>query len=105
MTISSGALSPPIASMAIGSMAGPGRRRGQLVTSSATRPLYHPQEGQTVCGRLAEPQRGHTLREGASSFQAPARRLRLFDFDFFFLGTAMVLSGGMRLMEAIGGAT
>jgi len=52
-------------------------------------------------GCLAEPQRGHTLRDGASSFQAPARRLRLLDFDFFFLGTAIVLSdwgcGGRRL--------
>jgi hypothetical protein len=39
---------------------------------------------------LAAPQRGQTLREGAARFQAPARRLRVFDFDFFFLGTAMV---------------
>jgi len=36
------------------------------------------------------PQRGQRLRDGASSFQADARVLRLFDFDFFFLGTATV---------------
>ena len=41
-------------------------------------------------GVFAAPHRGHTLRAGASSIQAPARRLRVFDFDFFFLGTAIV---------------
>ncbi len=41
-----------------------------------------------MCGCFAFPQRGQVLREGASSFQAEARVLRLFDFDFFFLGTA-----------------
>src|SRR5690349_20154494 len=40
-------------------------------------------------GRLALPQRGQMLRAGASSCQAAARWLRLFDFDFFFLGTAI----------------
>ena len=44
----------------------------------------------TPCAGSSPPQRGHTLRAGASSFQAPARRLRDFDFDFFFLGTAIV---------------
>jgi hypothetical protein len=39
---------------------------------------------------LALPHRGHRLRAGASSFQAAARVLRLFDFDFFFFGTATV---------------
>ena len=39
------------------------------------------------------PQRGHRLRAGASSFQAEARRLRLFDLDIFFLGTAMMFPG------------
>ncbi len=53
-----------------------------------TRSLYHPHDGHTVCGNLALPQRGHRLRAGASSFQAPARRLRVLDFDFFFFGTA-----------------
>ena len=38
-------------------------------------------------GRRALPQRGHRLRAGAPSFQAPARLLRDFDLDFFFLGT------------------
>jgi hypothetical protein len=42
---------------------------------------------------LAVPHRGHTLRAGTSSFQALARRLRLFDFDIFFLGTAILVSG------------
>ncbi len=46
-----------------------------------------------MCGCLADAQRGHTLRDGASSFHAPARWLRVFDFDFFFFGTAIVLSG------------
>jgi hypothetical protein len=55
--------------------------------------LYQPQAGHTVCGSLAAAQRGHTLREGAASFQLPARRLRVFDFDFFFLGTAMMTPG------------
>ena len=72
-------------------------------TSTATRSLYQPQVGHTVCGSLAVPQRGHMLRDGASSFHAPARRLRVFDFDFFFLGTAIVLSGSdERLLQASG---
>jgi hypothetical protein len=54
----------------------------------ATRSLYHPHAWQTVCGSLAAAHRGHTLREGADSFHAPARWLRVFDFDLFFLGTA-----------------
>jgi hypothetical protein len=58
----------------------------------AVRFLYQPHEGHTVCGSLALPHRGHTLRAGASSFHAPARRLRDFDFDFFFFGTAIVVS-------------
>jgi hypothetical protein len=32
------------------------------------------------------------LRDGASSFHAPARWLRVFILDFFFLGTATVVS-------------
>jgi hypothetical protein len=54
--------------------------------------LYHPQVGQTVCGSFALAQRGQMLRDGAASFHAPARRLRVFIFDFFFLGTATVVS-------------
>jgi hypothetical protein len=57
-------------------------------TSTATRFLYQPQALHTVWGNLAEPQRGHRLRDGAPSFQAPARWLRDFIFDFFFFGTA-----------------
>ena len=61
-------------------------------TSTATRSLYHPHDEHTVCGSLAAPHRGHTLRAGAPSFQAPARWLRVFIFDFFFLGTATGIS-------------
>jgi hypothetical protein len=39
---------------------------------------------------LALPQRGQRLRAGALSRQALARRLRVFDFDVFFFGTAIV---------------
>jgi hypothetical protein len=39
---------------------------------------------------LAEEQRGQTLRGGADSRQAEARRLRLFALLVFFLGTAIV---------------
>lgn len=37
-------------------------------------------------------QRGQVLREGAERRQLDARRMRVFDFDFFFLGTATVVS-------------
>jgi hypothetical protein len=40
---------------------------------------------------LADPQRGQRLRDGASSVQAEARRLRLLDLEVFFLGTAIVV--------------
>jgi hypothetical protein len=52
--------------------------------------LYQPQVGHTVWGVFALPQRGHVLRAGALSFHALARRLRVFDFDVFFFGTATV---------------
>jgi hypothetical protein len=59
--------------------------------------LYHPQALQTVCGNFAEPHRGQMLRAGAASFHAPARWLRVFIFDYFFLGTAtLVLPGAKR---------
>jgi hypothetical protein len=32
------------------------------------------------------------LRDGAERRQLEARRMRVFDFDFFFLGTATVVS-------------
>lgn len=57
----------------------------------AWRPLYQPHEPQTRWGSLVAPQRSQVLRDGAESFQAEARRLRVFDFDFFFFGTAMRL--------------
>ena len=57
-----------------------------------TRFLYQPQLGHTVCGSFAAAHRGQTLRDGLPSFHAPERRLRDFDLDFFFLGTATVVS-------------
>src|SRR3954464_12972086 len=63
-------------------------------TSTATRSLYQPHAGHTVCGSLAAAQRGQMLRAGAPSFHAPARWLRVFIFDFFFLGTAIWTPGG-----------
>ena len=57
-------------------------------TSTTTRFLYQPHTGHTVCGLFALPQRGQVLRAGADSFQLLARRLRVFDFEVFFFGTA-----------------
>jgi hypothetical protein len=50
---------------------------------------YQPQLLHTVWGTLAAPHRGHTLRDGAFNVHALARRLRLFDLEVFFLGTAI----------------
>jgi len=41
---------------------------------------------------LARRHCGQRLRGGSFSVQAEARRLRLFDFEVFFLGTAIVVS-------------
>ncbi len=56
------------------------------------RPLYQPQFPQTVCGNFEVEQRGHTLRDGAPSFQAPAMWLWPFILDFFFFGTGIACS-------------
>jgi hypothetical protein len=58
----------------------------------AWRPLYQPQLGQTVCGIFAAEQRGQLLRATVPILQLLARRLRVFDLDFFFFGTAIGLS-------------
>ena len=58
-------------------------------TSRACRPLYQPQFGHTTWGVLAVLHCGHTDRAGAFSTQFDARRLRLFDLEVFFLGTAI----------------
>jgi hypothetical protein len=58
-------------------------------TSMAWRPLYQPHAEHTVCGTFVALQRGHTLREGADSFHAEARRLRDLDLEVFFFGTAI----------------
>jgi hypothetical protein len=55
----------------------------------ACRPAYQPQLPQTWCGRFEAPQRGQRLRADSVTFHAEARRLRVFDFDIFFLGTGM----------------
>ena len=59
------------------------------MTWTATRPLYQPQLGQTTWGSLADEHCGHTERAGAFSTQLDARRLRLFDLEVFFFGTAI----------------
>jgi hypothetical protein len=51
--------------------------------------LYQPQFGQTTWGSLAAEHWGQTDRAGAFNTQLEARRLRLFDFDVFFFGTAI----------------
>jgi hypothetical protein len=51
--------------------------------------LYHPQLGQTTWGDLATVHCGHTERAGVFSTQLDARRLRVFDFEVFFFGTAI----------------
>jgi hypothetical protein len=66
----------------------------------AWRPWYQPQLPHTMWGTFATPQRGQTLREGAFSVHAEARRLRLFIFEVFFLGTAIAKRGGYRLAAA-----
>ncbi len=68
----------------------------------ATRPLYHPHAPHTVWGSLTALQRGQVLREGASRRQLEARRIRVFDFDIFLLGTATVVSlvSGKALLGA-----
>src|SRR5262249_51641649 len=60
-------------------------------TPMAWRSWYQPQFPHTRWGSLAAPHRGQTLRGGAETVHALARRLRLFDLDVFFLGTAMLM--------------
>ena len=79
--------SPPMASTAIG--------KHQAVDRSADvdgDAVLVPAAGGAHRVRAAWRRRtaGTALRAGASSCHAPARWLRVFDFDFFFLGTAIV---------------
>ena len=81
--ISPGDRSPPIASTAI-------RQHGSLAaqpTSTASAVLYQPQLGHTVCGSFS----GAPRADAATGRPASTRQLqwlRVFIFDFFFLGTA-----------------
>ncbi len=59
------------------------------LTSTATRPLYHPQFGQTTWGVFAVEHCGQTLREGRANFQLAARRDRPLALLVFLLGTAI----------------
>ena len=60
------------------------------VTSNTCRPAYQPQLAHARWGNLTAPQRGHKLRGELAIRQAAARRLRVFDLDVFFFGTAIV---------------
>ena len=77
----------------------------QALTSTATRPLYQPHVGHTVCGCLAAPQRGQTLRDGdrqlpGAGATAAGLRLRLL-----LLGNGhRALRLGLRLLQASGAA-
>jgi hypothetical protein len=62
----------------------------------AWRPWYQPQLPHTMWGNLVAPHRGQVLRGAVETVQAEARRLRLFDLEVFFLGTAMVLDASER---------
>jgi hypothetical protein len=72
-------------------------------TSTATRFLYQPQVGHTTWGSLAEPQRGQIERAGSDSRQALARRLRDFDLDFFFFGTAIAFDTSLESLGSLPG--
>jgi hypothetical protein len=58
----------------------------------AWRPAYQPQLPQARWGRLVALHRGQVLRAEVPSRHADAFRLRLFDLDIFFFGTAMTRS-------------
>ncbi len=70
--------------------------------SMASRPSYQPHDPQTWWGRRAALQRGHRFSEGALSFQAELRRLRLLALEVFFLGTAMMFSARCCLGNCLG---
>jgi hypothetical protein len=65
----------------------------------ACRPPYHPQLGHTTWGSLVWWHCGQVLRAGTDRVQALARRLRLFDFEVFFFGTA-IFSGSLSARRA-----
>src|SRR3546814_11880624 len=75
----------------------PERSEGFQSTSTAWRPWYHPQLGQTTWGTFTTPQRGQRLRDGRLRRQFAARRLRPFALEVFFLGTAMAVQPQMRV--------
>jgi len=63
----------------------------------AYRSRYQPHEPHTTCGVLAALHLGQTLRAGAFSCHALARRLRVFIFEVFFFGTAIVRSRSLHV--------
>lgn len=65
----------------------------------ACRPPYQPQLGHTTWGSLVSRHCGQVLRAGTDSVQALARRLRLLDFEVFFLGTA-IFSGSLSAYKS-----
>src|SRR4051794_13538833 len=65
-------------------------------------PPYQPQLPQTTWGSLAWRHWGHSLRGGAARRQLEARRLRLFAFEVFFLGTAIVFSFDLDYSGRVG---
>ena len=83
--ISPGALSPPMASTAMGSITQGGRSD---VDGDAV--LVPAAGGADDVGQLGGAAPGQSERAGSESRHAPARWLRAFDFDRFFLGTAIV---------------
>lgn len=46
------------------------------------------------------PQRGQVLRDGVLSVHDEARRIRVFDFDIFRFGTAMVIPDSDGILGA-----
>ncbi len=103
--ISPGARSPPIASTAIGSMC---RVLGDRVSRRrpATRSLYQPHEGHTVCGSFGGAAARARAAGGAPSFHAPARWLRDFDLRLLLLGNSHGRTPGQTALRRLsaGGA-
>ena len=91
-TISPGAWSPPIASTATGSIDACGHRRRASVDVDGLAAVVPAAVAAHDVGQLGRRRSaGRCCAAGPRGVQAEARRLRLFAFEVFFLGTAMVL--------------